>query len=101
MLKWNIYEITSANYVLHGVKFRGRIRVYGIDNNIDLLTENATDKDNCVRFAITDNTYLDGIKEMVNATVKGADVVEAMSDVVNPVLSRLKVNLHERYRGEL
>ena len=64
MLKWTIYEVTSENHTLHGVKFRGRIRVYGIDNKIDLLTENATDKDNAVRFALTDNQHLARLQEM-------------------------------------
>jgi hypothetical protein len=100
MLKWTIYEVSSKSSKLHGVKFRGRTRVYGIDNNIDILTENATDAENTVRFALLDKKDLIDLKTMIGAIVPDAEIGEVLTQVENPVLSKLKVNFHERYRVE-
>lgn len=51
-MKWDIYEISCDCELLHGVKLRGRIRKFSIENNLTLLTENTSDKENVVRFAI-------------------------------------------------
>ncbi len=48
MQNWDIYEITTENTPIHGVMFRGRIRKYAIENEIELLTENANDIENAV-----------------------------------------------------
>lgn len=55
-LLWNIYEIESNADTLHGVMLRGRIRKFSIENNINCLTENASDKENAVRFALLEDT---------------------------------------------
>ena len=49
---WDIYEIQSNADALHGVMLRGRIRKFTIENNITCLAENASDKENTVRFAL-------------------------------------------------
>lgn len=94
--KWNIYEISSSDKQ-HGVKMRGRIRKFAIENNIELLTENASDKENVVRFALSDASTLPQVKEFVATIVENPQIDEVMAGVVNPILSKLKVNLIERY----
>lgn len=96
LTKWNIYEIFSSDQQ-HGVKMRGRIRKFAIENNINLLTENASDKENVVRFAISDDSSLELVKAFVASIVSDPQVDKVMSEVMNPVLSKLKVNLIERY----
>lgn len=101
MIAWTIYEVISAAAKLHGVKFRGRLRVYGIDNDIDVLVENATDKENCVRFALKDVDSTEQISDYIHQLSDDLEINIVMEDVKNPVLSKIKVNYHERYRDEL
>jgi len=49
---WDIYEIRCDCETLHGVKLRGRIRKYTLDNDTTCLVENASDEENVVRFAL-------------------------------------------------
>jgi hypothetical protein len=51
LLTWNIYEISSSDS-LHGIKLRGTIRKFCIENKINCLVENATDRENTVMFAL-------------------------------------------------
>ncbi len=101
MISWNIYEVTSEKHKLHGIKFRGHVRLLGLNNNFDVLVENATDKDNCVRFATTDESHQKELEKMIKGIVSDADITLVMKDVNNPVLSKMKVNYHERYQDEL
>lgn len=52
LLKWNIYEISTDKTSITGAMFRGRIRKLGLENNFNVLVENAEDIENRVRFAI-------------------------------------------------
>ena len=97
LLYWDIYEITTKNSPIHGVMLRGRLRKLALDHSCTLLVENASDKENCVRFAVFAGesptyliTYLEGILDDVDVTL-------CKSNLANPVLSKLKVNLEERY----
>lgn len=100
ILKWNIYEINSPNN-LQGVMFRGRLRKFAIENNINLLTENDESETTCVRFAlITGEVSSEGFEKIVACIAKiDADftVVKVMENVPNPILSKLKVNDESRY----
>jgi acylphosphatase len=95
LLKWDIYEISSKDRI-HGVKFRGRIRKYGLLNEINVLTENATDADNSVRFAVISGTDVTGLKKQIKNMAK-CSIKLVKKGVVNPVLSKMRVNIEDRY----
>ena len=60
---WDIYQVNSATENLIGVKFRGNLRKYAIENDFVLLAENAQDEENTVRFALIENTYEEELLE--------------------------------------
>jgi hypothetical protein len=97
ILKWHIYEIQSTSDTLHGIKLRGRIRKFTIDNNITCLAENASDKDNTVRFALLNDINPDSVIEYIKMICPNASVTKVLDTVENPVLSKLKVNDTSRY----
>ena len=97
MISWYIYDIESQSEELNGVMLRGRIRKFGIENNIDVLAENTEDRENGVRFAVTDRENGQVISEYVGSVITGVIVTEVMSEVHNPILSKLKVNIADRY----
>ena len=45
LLGWNVYEISARESSLNGVMLRGRIRKYGLENSINVLTENKINSD--------------------------------------------------------
>ena len=96
MNAWDIYEITSDSNQ-HGVKLRGRIRKFSIENNIDLLVENSSDKDNVVCLALKDAKYLPQIQEYLNTILDVPQITLIAQGIQNPVLSKLKVNDVSRY----
>ena len=97
LLRWNIYEISAQVSSLNGVMLRGRIRKYGIENGINVLTENAEDKENRVRYATL--TIEDGeqISRYVQSVISDVAISMVNRSVINPVLSKQKVNIKERY----
>jgi hypothetical protein len=97
MYKWDIYEITTNQTPIHGVMLRGKIRKYALLNNINLLTENASDKENVVRFAIESNSKPDDIILFLKSIVSDVEVNLIQVSLVNPVLSKMKVNIDDRY----
>ena len=94
-LLWNIYTDT-----LHGVMLRGRIRKFTIENNITCLSENASDKENTVRFALLESADPSKIIQFISKLMPGAAVNLVLESVENPVLSKLKVNDISRYSLE-
>lgn len=100
ILKWDIYEIKSVNN-LQGVMFRGRLRKFALENDINLLTENDETLTTCVRFALISqergqenfDKIMDCIKNIDDCSI----VVKVLEKVPNPVLSKLKVNDESRY----
>lgn len=97
MKSWDIYSITAKETLIHGIKLRGRIRKFAIAQEIELLAENATDAENTVRFAIEAGSDNDGIGSFVAGLIPDASVNLDMGGVVNPTLSKLKVNIADRY----
>lgn len=99
-LIWDVYEIQSDANTLHGVMLRGRIRKFTIENNIICLAENASDKENVVRFALVAGMDVSKVTEFVQKLIPGVAVSKALETVENPVLSKLKVNDLSRYALE-
>lgn len=97
MYKWDVYEITTVGTQIKNVMFRGRIRKYAIQQNINLLTENASDKENVVRFAIEGSQKPDDIITFLKSIASDTEVTLIQKDLVNPVLSKMKVNIEDRY----
>lgn len=99
-LLWNIYEIQSDASTLHGVMFRGRIRKFTIENNITCLPENASDKENAVRFALLNNIDPSTTIEFIKKLMPGVVINLVLESVENPISSKLKVNDISRYSLE-
>lgn len=97
MTNWDIYEITAATSSLNGVMLRGRIRKYGIDHSIELLVENTEDRQNGVRFAVQNDRAATEIRQYVTSIIHDATIELTLKNVINPVLSKLKVNDASRY----
>jgi hypothetical protein len=101
MIYWDIYEVNSATENLIGVKFRGSVRKFSIENDIVLLAENAQDKENSVRFALVENTYeqklLEKIITFIRTIISDAEIKQVLDNVPNPILSKLKNNDLTRY----
>ena len=104
LIKRDIYEITTSWSTIHGVMFRGTIRKLCIQNNINVLLENANkeDKSNAVRFAIvsgleSNDKDLELISKYILSKLADAKVEKIMSEVINPILSKLKCNAEKKY----
>ena len=97
ILSWDIYEIRSSEEMLHGVMLRGRIRKFCVENKINCLVENASDKESVVRFAVLTGVNYKPVHDFIMTIVPTVDIVKVLENVVNPVLSKLKVNDLSRY----
>ena len=100
ILKWDIYEIRSVNN-LQGVMFRGRLRKFALENNINLLTENDETLTTCVRFALVsqeqEQENFGKIVDCIKKIDSDSEVIKVLENIPNPVLSKLKVNDESRY----
>lgn len=97
MQYWNIYNITTESTPIHGVMLRGRIRKFALENEIELLTENASDVENVVRFAIHSQKEPEQLIGFIKTLVADSKIERVLENIKNPVLSKLKVNKEERY----
>lgn len=99
MITWNIYQVTTEKSLIKGVMFRGRVRKFALGKEIDVLVENATDVENCVRFAIpaSELTNTNAVSGFIHSIIPDASIDLVLESVGNPVLSKLKVNKEERY----
>ncbi len=97
MKNWNIFEITTELTPIHGVMMRGRIRKFALENEIELLTENASDVKNTVRFALHSEQEPNQVIDFIKTLITDSKVELVLEDIKNPVLSKLKVNKEERY----
>jgi uncharacterized membrane protein len=101
MLYWDIYQVNSSAQNLIGVKFRGTVRKFAIENDFVLLAENAQDEENTVRFALVENTYeeklLQQITNFIRSIIADAEIKQVLEKVPNPILSKLKNNDLSRY----
>ena len=97
LIKWDIYEVTTGSSHITGVMYRGRIRKFCLKKNINVLTENTQDIEKSVRFAILAGENPMDIKKYINKISSDATVKLVMKNIPNPVLSKLKVNIENRY----
>lgn len=97
MLYWDIYEITTSGESIKGIMLRGRIRKFGIEQNINILTENASDIKNGVRFAVLNKEHAVMVTDFVQMLVADCTARLVLENIANPVLSKLKVNNEGRY----
>lgn len=97
LLLWNIYEIANDNQSLNGVMLRGRIRKLGIENGFNVLAENTTDAENGVRFAVLDDADAETVSDYVGSIIGECIIKLVSKSVPNPVLSKMQVNISERY----
>ena len=95
--RWNIYEISAETSPLVKVKLRGRIRKFGVQEGVNILTENSTDTPGNVRFALSTDESPAAVVAFLASIIPDSKVELIKSDVVNPVLSKLQVNVEERY----
>ena len=77
---------------------RGRIRKFGLQNNLNILVENTTDVEARVRVALIHGTKIDQIKSFLESIISDAKLELKLESVSNPVLSKLKVNIESRYQ---
>ncbi len=98
LIKWDVYEIGSVHNLLHGIKLRGKIRKFCLDNEINVLVENASDIENKVRFAVLSDANVSEINKFIKTLFSDFKINLVMKDVENPVLSKLKINDTDRYK---
>jgi len=97
LLTWNIYEVRSNAESLHGVMLRGRIRKLGLEKSCNVLCENASDQENCVRFAVLTPADAALVVDYLKNIISDVEITPVAAEVPNPVLSKLKVNKEDRY----
>jgi len=97
LISWDIYEIHTDTTEIHGVMLRGRLRKLGLEESRNILCENATDIENCVRFAVPSGEDASMIEAYLHKVISDSNVTLVRKNVSNPVLSKLKVNQEERY----
>ena len=95
LINWHIYEISSTTHLIN-VKCRGRIRKFCLQNQINVLVENASDKENIVRLALINENGFDKVKGFIKNTFPNSFIKEILI-TNNPVLSKLIINNEERY----
>lgn len=97
LLSWDIYQITTETTEIHGVMLRGRIRKLGLEHGFNVLCENATDEERCVRFATLYGEDPIIVIDYLKRIIPDVKTELVLDNVANPVLSKLKVNKEERY----
>jgi len=97
IIECDVYEISSNNNPLIKNKVRGRLRKFAINNKINFLVENGQDKEAIVRFALISETNPQPIKDFIKSLFEDVKIELVLKKIQNPVLSKLKVNLIERY----
>ena len=97
IIYWDIYEIKTKSTPVNGVMLRGRIRKFCLENNRNVLAENTLDIENAVRFAIPSGEDSSAITEYLNKILPDVSVDLVRENVPNPILSKLKVNIEDRY----
>ncbi len=99
LLAWDVYEVKSSAGPLVGMKLRGTLRKFALEQSVNLLTENASDAENTVRFALLACGDVTPFTAMLTAFVPQSTVTCIHTNVKNPVLSKLRVNDAERYES--
>jgi hypothetical protein len=97
MIKWDIYEIQTETTLIHGIMLRGRIRKFCLEHKRNVLAENSQDVKNSVRFAIPCGEDVSVITEYLHKIIPDVSVRLVRANSPNPVLSKLNVNVEDRY----
>jgi len=97
MLEWDVYEISHEEAAIAGMKFRGRVRKFGLTHNIDVLAENAADAPGRVRIAVRSGMDITPIREFTEGIVPGVRYERIFTGIQNPILSKKKCNVEDRY----
>lgn len=97
IITWDIYEIKAKSSTLTKVMLRGRIRKFCLDNNRNVLVENAEDVENTVRFAVPSKEDISDIKKYLESILSDVSIEKIKMKIKNPVLSKMRVNLEDRY----
>lgn len=97
IIKWDIYEIRTGETPIVGVMFRGRVRKYCLEQNRNVLVENAQEADGAVRFAVPTGEDVSGILAYLGTIVPDVKIEMVQENIPNPVLSKLIVNIEDRY----
>lgn len=95
LLLWDIYEIQSPSS-LQGVMLRGRLRKFANQKAFNLLTENE-EAGAAVRFALIGSSDPAVIIGFIGSIIPDATIERVRENVPNPVLSKLQVNIDDRY----
>ncbi len=99
VLLWDIYEVRSASAKLTGVSLRGTLRKKALQEDITLLTDNATDRENTVRFAVLSADEGKTISRYITTSIPRTEISVVGLAVPNPVLSKLSVNNEGKYKA--
>jgi hypothetical protein len=100
LLSRDLYEITSEKTPLQNVMLRWRIRKLCLINlKQNVLVENVEwdDKENTVRFAVLHKENVEEIQDYIYSILSDAKVTLIKENIQNPILSKLKTNMEERY----
>ena len=97
VIKWDIYEISSETTLLTGVMLRGKIRKLCLESKRNVLVENTEDVEGKVRFAVPTGEKISTILQYLVKIIPDVEIKKVKRAVPNPVLSKLKLNIEERY----
>lgn len=97
ILNWDIYEITTKKSSIQGVMLRGRVRKYSLEKEFALLIENASDQENTVRFGLLSGEEPEKVIAFIKSLIPDAEIALLQENLPNPVLSKMKVNIEDRY----
>ncbi len=97
IILWDLYEIKTKSSPITGVMLRGRVRKFCLDKNRNVLIENAEGIKNVVRFAVPSGEDISAIKEYLKSILPDVLIEQIKMNIKNPILSKLKVNLEDRY----
>lgn len=96
IITWDIYQI-SSEAPLTAVMLRGRIRKLCLEHERNVLVENTQDVEKGVRFAVPTGENISLISEYLMKIIPYIKIEMSKKGVPNPVLSKLQINLEERY----
>ena len=97
LVSWDIYEIQTKETSINGVMLRGRIRKLCLELNRNVLVENTQDIEKSVRFAIPSKEDPVEIIDYLRKILPDVSVSLVLENTPNPILSKLKVNIEDRY----
>ncbi len=80
-----------------GVMFRGRVRKFCLEVQRNVLVENAESGNDVVRFGIPAGEDSTQIQDYIRTIAPDAQIQFITPHIANPVLSKLNVNVEERY----